>query len=76
MPLTEIKNIRDLLIATIAPEMSRARDSGLMRRRYLVEDLEYDEAIVAWVLDAMTIRSLEELTALRRKQGWPKGAER
>ena len=42
-----------------------------MRRRYLEPPLEYDEATVAWVLDALTIRSLEDLIALRRKQGWP-----
>jgi hypothetical protein len=69
MAVSHVRNIRDLLIAVIGPEMGRARDSGTMRRRYLGEDLEYDEAQVAWVLDALTIRSLEDLIALRRKEG-------
>jgi hypothetical protein len=69
--MTEIKNIRDLLIHTIGPEMGRARDSGLMRRRYLNPDLGYDEAIVAWVLDAMSVLSLEKMIEYRREHGFP-----
>ena len=66
MAVQHIRNIRDLLVAIIAPEMSRARDSGSMRRRYLGEPFDYDEAQVAWVLDALTIKSLEGLIALRQ----------
>jgi hypothetical protein len=61
--MQEIHGIRDLLIATIAPEMGAARDGGAMRKRY--PDLDYDQAIVAWVLDALTVYSLERLADAR-----------
>lgn len=66
----EIQNIRDLLIFTVGPEMGKARDSGLMRRRYVETTFGYDEAIVAWVLDCLTIKSLELLIELRKKEGF------
>jgi hypothetical protein len=34
-----------------------------MRKRY--PDLDYDQAIVAWVLDALTVYSLERLADAR-----------
>jgi len=66
MAIGNVENIRDLLIAIIAPEIAWARRE-VAERRY--PRLTRDEAIVAWVLDALTIRSLETLIALRRKEG-------
>jgi hypothetical protein len=63
----EVQNIRDLLVYVIGQELDRAgRD--VVRQRY--PTLDEGEATVAWVLDGLTIRSLETLAKLRRDQGW------
>ena len=69
MAVTEIHNIRDLLIAIIGRNLQKTRGA------YAGGDLDYEEANVAAVLDALTINSLEQMILFRRSQGWPEGGE-
>jgi hypothetical protein len=68
----EVKSVRDLLIYLIGQEMDRV-GRETVRQRYPA--LDEGEASVAWVLDCLTIRSLEGMIKLRREQGWSDDAE-
>jgi hypothetical protein len=68
MPIAEIENVRDLLVAVIGGDLMSSRTAGHLDALY--SHLTPDEAVVAWVLDTMTLHSLKLLVKLRESQGW------
>jgi hypothetical protein len=63
----EVKSIRDLLIYLVGQELDHV-GRETVRQRYPA--LDEGEATVAWVLDCLTIRSLESMIKFRQSQGW------
>jgi len=64
MTITHIQNVRDLLVVVIG------RTGGIHGAPLQYPDLSPDEAVVAHVLDAITLRSLKLMVTLRESQGW------
>jgi len=65
--MDDIQNIRDLLVTALGQDLTLKGAPEKIAARYAAEGLSVDAAIVAWVLDSLTLRSLELLADLKRR---------